>query len=193
MNMTRITTTVLLVVASVTLLGCGATTGTSARSTISTFDGARIVSIDAHSTNCNMSMVCSLLGATWTSSVPTKAMLGVEVMADYTSIQSAYLNIDGRIVHLDVSEPITHFDQVLPQPSGALYSPGLAELGRRSSKGFMVPLDLVRSILAAKDVRLRVATTDVTIDSVVFTADKDSKAHHALERFIVQVDHPTGR
>lgn len=174
--------------AALLLAACGATTGQAARTTVSTFDGARIVSIEPHSTDCNMAALCSLLGATWTSNVPGKAMLDVEVMTDYTGIQSASLNIDGRIVHLDAPESITHFKQVLPQPSAAPYNPGLAVLGRRSSKGFMVPLDLVRSILSAQDVRLRVATTDATIDSVVFGPDKDSKAHHALERFIAQLD-----
>ncbi|MGP1666889.1 MAG: hypothetical protein ACTS5I_13445, partial [Rhodanobacter sp.] len=157
---------------------------------ISSFDNSHTVWIEAHGTNCGMSMVCSMLGAQWTDSTPDKAMLVVQTMGSYAAITAAAVNIDGRIVVLPMPKSLTHYSQSLPQPSGQ-YNAAMAELGRTSTQGFDASLGLIRQILAAHSVKLRVQTSEVTIDSIVFTADKDSKAHHALKRFMAQVDAAT--
>lgn len=171
----------------VLLAACGATTGTNARSSTSAFDGSRTVYIEPHGTDCGMSMVCSSLGAQWNSKAPSQAVLVIETMGAYQSIDSASLNIDGHITHLDRSSGLTHFSQSVQQSAGT-YSSAIAELGRTSTQAFHGSLDLIRQMLGAHDVRLRVVTSEMTIDSVVFAAHKDSKSHHALERFMVRVN-----
>jgi hypothetical protein len=177
---------ILLIVAMALLAGCGATTGTNARSSISTFDGARVVSIDPHGTNCGMSMVCSLLGAQWSSNQPDRVQLVVSTMGEYASIQMAGLNIDGTIIPLADSAQLTQYTQSMSQ-TPETYNVAAAQLGRTSTRSFIAPLALVDRILAARSVKMRVQTDGVTIDSIIFEGDKDSKAHHALERFIAQV------
>lgn len=167
--------------------GCGATAGTKAHIQTSTFDGSRTVYIEAHGTNCGMSMVCSMLGAQWNSAAPAQAQLVVETMGSYASINRAALNIDGQIIRLEPTATATQYRQSISQAPGT-YSSAIAALGRTSTQTFRAPLDLVRRMLAAKDVRLRVVTSETTIESTVFSPAADSKAHHALQRFVAQVD-----
>lgn len=167
------------------LVGCGATVGLGAKTSTSTFDGSRSVSIEPHGTNCGMSMVCSSLGAEWNSRLKDQAMLVVECMGDYSSIDAASLNIDGEIIPLQ-SRVLTDYSNNMAD-SGANHSAAMDQLTRTSTRRYSVPLSLINRIAAAHSVKLRVVTSQVTIDSVVIDGSKDSKAYHALGRFLAQV------
>lgn len=178
----------LLVVCMVfALSACGATVGENARSDVSKFDGSRNVWIDQHGTNCGMSMTCSDVGAQWTSADPAHAVLRIGTMGAYESITAAALNINGRIIELQPVEASTHFDHAGGVPSYQTYSPANQEALRTSQRGFLVSVDLIREILASKSVKLRVQTSEVTIDSVIIDGSKDSKAYYALQRFVTKI------
>lgn len=69
------------------------------------------------------------------------------------------------------------------------------ELGaatKESRKGFIVPLDLVRKITTSQRTWLRVQTTGGYAEDAVIDGQTDSKAYHALKRFLTAVDQGQG-
>lgn len=177
----------IVAVAALVLMACGATVGQNARSDVSKFDGSRNVWIDQHGTNCGMSMTCSDVGAAWTSADPNHVVLRIGTMGAYESISAAALNIDGRIITLQPVEAFTHLGHAGGVASYDTYSPANQEALRTSERGFLVPMEIIREILASKSVKLRVQTSEMTIDSVVIDGSKDSKAFYALQRFMLKV------
>jgi hypothetical protein len=139
------------------------------------FDGATRVWIDPHGLNCGMNMICPLLGARWTSKAPGAAVLAVEVVNTYSAITGVRLNIDGSFLDLQPIDEPTRFKN----NGGA---PGVAPV-RYSTKDYLIPLELVEAILAAKDVKVRVSTADGFVDGALIGGKKNSKAAGALGRF----------
>ena len=165
---------ILFVVALVLVFsGCATTSGTNPIVEYSGFDNAKTVSINPHGNACS-SMVCTGLGAQWNSSNPDSAILIVQVFNEYAAISRAELNIDGKKVTLSSAQNVTDFS-----------SPGSTM--RESSKGFGVSLSVIEQILSAKRVWLRVHTPTGYIEDPVIDGEKDSKAFHALSRFVTAV------
>ena len=162
---------------SLLLVACSNSTGGSARTYQGGFDNARRVSVDPHGLQCGMSMVCGGLGAQWTSADPENVIVLVNIFNDYRAITGAALDIDGEKVALGDNQALTTFRA--PTPGSAM---------RESRKAFNVPLTIVRRIPSANRVWVRIYTTDGYIDGAVIDGDRDSKAFHALKRFIASVD-----
>lgn len=159
-----------VVVLALVISACATTSGTDPVVGYSGFDDAKTVSIRPHGNACS-AMVCTGLGAQWNSAEPDSAVLIVHVFNEYAAISGAELNIDGAKVDLSVAQMVTDFS-----------SPGSGM--RESSKGFVVPLSVVDRVLAAKRVWLRVHTPTGYIEDAVIDGPKDSKAYHALSRFM---------
>ncbi|MCP3129259.1 hypothetical protein [Shewanella sp. KJ2020] len=153
--------------------GCATTSGTNPIIGYSGFDNAKTVSIDPHGNACS-SMVCTGLGAQWNSSNPDSAILIVQVFNEYAAISQAELIIDGNKVTLSSAQTVTDFSY----PGSAI---------RESSKGFGIPFSVIEQILSAKRVWLRVHTPTGYIEDPVIDGEKDSKAYHALSRFVTAV------
>lgn len=139
------------------------------------FDGATRVWVDPHGLNCGMTMICASLGARWTDKEPDAAVLAVEVINTYSAVTGVTLNIDGSFLDLKPLDETTRYSH----NGGA---PGVAPV-RYSSKDYLIPLELVGVILAAKGVKVRVSTADGFIDGTLIDGRKDSKAAGALGRF----------
>lgn len=139
------------------------------------FDGATRVWVDPHGLNCGMTMICASLGARWTSKEPDAAVLAVEVINTYSAVTGVKLNIDGSFLDLQPLNEPTRFSH----NGGA---PGVAPV-RYSTKDYLIPLEMVGVLLAAKDVKVRVSTADGFIDGTLIDGKKDSKAAGALGRF----------
>lgn len=180
--------TIVLALLCVLLAACGATVGTAARSSVSKFDNSRDVWIAPHGANCGMTMVCTMIGAEWNSAHPHDAALQVQVFGAYTAIRAAEVRIDGQTYVLQPDHDTTHFSNPMLN-SG---NPGLATTTEQSDRYYATTLGFVRRMATATDVRLRVVTGDGTIDSIITSADADSKAHHALQRFLAKVDGAPG-
>lgn len=153
--------------------GCATTSGTNPIVGYSGFDNAKTVSINPHGNACS-SMVCTGLGAQWNSSKPDLAILIIQVFNEYAAISRAELNIDGEQIALSSVQAVTGFSS----PSSAM---------RESSKGFGVSFSVIEQILSAKRVWLRVHTPTGYIEDPVIDGEKDSKAYHALSRFVTAV------
>lgn len=153
--------------------GCATTSGTDPVAGYSGFDNAKTVSIPPHGNACS-SMVCTGLGAQWNSSSPDSAILIVQVFNEYAAISRAELNIDGEKVSLSPAQTVTDFS-----------SPG--SVMRESSRGFGISFSVIEKILSAKRVWLRVHTPTGYIEDPVIDGEKDSKAYHALSRFVTAV------
>lgn len=153
------------------LSGCMATTsGSKPQIGFSGFDNAKTVSINPHGNDCR-TIVCTGLGAQWNSSSPDSAILIVNVFNDYAAIVDAELNIDGRRITLLPIKGVTDISNT----GGNI---------KESSRGFIVSTDVIASILTAKRVWLRVHTPTGYIEDAVIDGEKDSKAFHALSRFM---------
>lgn len=166
------------ILALAALAGCSTTSGTGPIVTRSGFDGARVVTINGHS-NASSSFVGTGLGAQWKSNNPTEAVLVVYIFNDIKGITGAQLNIDGKTYDLTTMRPFTNFSEF-----------GAAT--KESRKGFLVPLDLVRKITTSQRTWLRVQTTAGNMENAVIDGQTDSKAYHALKRFLTAVDQGQG-
>lgn len=159
---------------SAALAGCTTTSGSAPQVSRSGFDGARVVSIQAHGLACR-DMLCPGLGAEWNSRRPDMAVLSVHLFNAYAPITGAELSIGGRPA-VRLHDPI--------MPTGLSYSGGM----RQSSQAFAVPMALVREIAASDRAWLRVLTTSGAVEEAIVDGGTDSKALHALRRFVGQVD-----
>ena len=161
--------------AVIALAGCASTTGRAPQEVRSGFDGAREVSIGGHGNACR-AVVCTGLGAQWSSARPEVAVLSVYVFNEIRGITGAQLSIgDQAALQLAALPGLTNF--------GAP-APGL----RQSRQDFAVPLSTVRQIAGADRAWLRVRTTNGYIEDAIIDGGTDSKAVHALRRFLAQVD-----
>jgi hypothetical protein len=156
------------------LAGCSTTSGLQASSTRSGFDGSRVVNITPHGAACTR-VLCTGLGAQWRSNRPDRAYLAVVVFNEYAAITGAQLNIDGTV-------------HTLSSTSSTDFSPPGTVGVRESRRDFDVPIATLRAIAASKRTWLRVVTPSGALEDAVLDGSTDSKAYHALKRFLAEVD-----
>ncbi len=169
---------ILLVVAiALTLAGCANTSGSAPIVGFSGFDRAKIVTINPHGNDCS-TIICTGIGAQWNSSTPDSALLIVNVFNDITSISEAQLNIDGEIIKLKKSVTVTDMDI---KTFGGVTT-------KESSKTFTTDISTIKKIISSKRTWLRVLTPTGYIEDRVIDGEKDSKAFHALKRFMLSVE-----
>lgn len=156
------------------LAGCATTSGTGPNVSHSGFDNAKVVSINPHGNACT-GMVCTGLGAQWNGKRPSETILMIHIFNSINAITGAKLNIDGEQYVLKMTETLTNFSQ-----PGAML--------KESSKGFVVPTDLVRKITNSRRTWLRVSTTSGYLEDAVIDGQTDSKAFHAMKRFLAEVE-----
>lgn len=163
-----------LIIGLAILTGCATTSGTGPTVSRSGFDGSTVVDISPHGNDCS-SMTCTGLGAQWSSATPDAAILKVQVFNDITAITGAKLNIDGKVIDLEPLRGLTNFDTS---------TPGL----KISVKGYHVQLSDLRRISGAQRAWLRVSTPSGYIEDRIVEGPIDSKAFHAIKRFLAAVD-----
>lgn len=155
--------------------GCATDVGLAPRVAKSGFDNARTVSIDVHG-NVPTSMTNIIgtgLGAQWSEARPDQVILMVAVLNDYTGIVGAELNIDGEKLSLTKAGTVTE----------------MTSLGsyRQSTNAFITSVGVAEKIVKSQRTWLRVQTPTGTMENAVIDGAKDSKAYHALKRFLVEV------
>lgn len=165
------------IAALTTLSGCATTSGLDPVVDHSGFDDAKTVTISPHGNDCD-SMVCTGIGAQWSEAHPDSVILIINVFNDTTAVIDAKLNIDGEVVELGKTRGVTDLEV-----SGAA---GIYV--RSSSKGFITSIDTVRRILDSKRTWLRVSTPTGYLEDRIIDGSDDSKAYHALKRFMSKVD-----
>jgi len=161
----------MIVAPALALAGC--TTGSPPTSRVSGLDGSRVVTVPGHGNACS-GVVCTGLGAQWSSAEPGHALLVVYVFNDVRAITGASLSVGGRV----------HRRTPLGQPASAPY--GAAT--RESRKAFAVPLGLVRELAQADRAWLRVETPGGYLEDPVVDSGREGKSLGALRRFLSSVD-----
>lgn len=156
------------------LTGCSNTSGLNSSIQKDSYDGSSIVTMPAHGNDCK-TVVCTGIGAQWVSKSPDKAILVINVFNEITSIDSAKISIDGKEYDIKSKDGYSNFDS---------FSPSI----RNSKQAFKVDMAMIRSIASASDVRLKVYTSKGQISDTVISAGGDSKAYHAIRRFVDDVD-----
>lgn len=163
-----------MTLAALALAGCATTSGTGPTVSRSGFDGSTVVDISPHGNDCS-SMTCTGLGAQWSSANPQSAILKVQVFNDITAITGAQISVDGQVISLEPLRGLTNFDTS---------TPGL----KASVKGYHVTLSDLRRISGAQRAWLRVSTPSGYVEDRIVEGPADSKALHAIRRFLAAVD-----
>lgn len=154
--------------------GCATTSGMAPTSSRSGFDGSRVVNVAGHGAACT-GVICPGLGAQWSDRTPTTVIVTVYLFNELRGITGAQLAIDGRIVTLKAMPGLTGFSR----PGDAM---------KESRRDFTLPLEDVRAVGRAQRAWLRVQTTDGAMESAIVDGATDSKALHALRRFLAEID-----
>ncbi|OTG86109.1 hypothetical protein B9T31_08700 [Acinetobacter sp. ANC 4558] len=153
------------------LSGCATTSGLSAQTAISGFDGKKHVRIAPHGAACT-SMICPAIGAIWIEDAPNMVGLNFEVVNDIRAINSAELNIDGEIIKL-TNTNLTNFN---------------TNIGVSSAKVYTTDFAVIDKIINSKRTWVRLNTSKGYVEAAIVDSGKDSKAFHALKRFKNQVE-----
>jgi hypothetical protein len=158
------------------LSGCANTSGGDAKVSRSGFHQSAVINIDQHGTAAieGLSSPMTSIGAQWQQQNGDGASLFVAIHMRIIGITGAALNIDGDVVTLTPSKNLTSFET----------TSGIST----STQTFGTSLNTIRRITTAKRVWLKVNTTKGWVEDAIIDGDKDSKAFHALKRFIAQVD-----
>lgn len=152
------------------LTSCATTSGIAPDIRTSGFDNSKLVEIAPHGAACTAT--CLGLGAQWNESHGNNAFFIVTNYMDYVAILDAQLNVDGQVIDLEPADVITDFD---------------SQFGKVSSKGFRTNLATIEAITKADRVWLRIETPNGTREDRIIDADSDSKAYHAMKRFMKAV------
>ena len=178
MRFARITAVSVLITAFLT--GCSTTSGLEATQTVSGFDGSTTVDMPEHGTACgSLGSPCLGLGFQWSSKSPSSVIVKAAYFNEFKAITRAQLSIDGRIVELVPLPGLTRFSR-------------LGDPVRMSEADFSAPIDVLRAAASSSRVWLRINTTAGYAEDVVVDGTQDSKALHALKRFLAKVDASTG-
>lgn len=154
--------------------GCANTSGLDAKTSQSTFDGAKTVRIAPHSLGCKSA--CSTMGFGWTSKSPNDVFVDLKMiqLPDYKSIQQLRFNIDGQISNFKPIQTLTDYKNE-------------GVLGKTATQSFVIPQSYAKKLHNSKDVRVQIVTEAGSVDDYLIIGDKDSKAYHALGRFLTQL------
>ena len=155
--------------------GCATTVGMPASSTVSGFDGSRFIDIPPHGTQCRGMMICPIVGASWNTKASTP-IITVGLANKTIGIRSASLNIDGRVVELGQASTLTKFENFA----------GI----KQSTNVFPIAMDDLVAIGASKRTWLRVVTMDGVVEDAIIDEKGDSKAFHAIKRFVAEAAKP---
>lgn len=154
--------------------GCATTSGLEPTESRSGFDGARVVDIAPHGAACD-AVPCLAIGAQWNSKTADAALLHVRIVGPrFLGITGVELAVDGSTTSISA-----------PGPSS--FEPGPPPL-RNSTQTVPVQLQQVRAIAAARKAWIRVRTPEGYIEAPIVDSGIDSKALHALRRFLAAVD-----
>lgn len=164
----------LIALAALVLSACATTSGLAPTETRSGYDGARVVTVSPHGGACT-SLPCLMLGAQWNDKSPDRAIITVNLHGEWKPVTSARLMIDGKEHALQPTPGLTTFNPV-------------GQGWRESSRSFGASLAMVRSLSTADRAWLRVGTPEGTMEVAIVDGGTDSKALHAMRRFLAQVD-----
>lgn len=163
-----------IALAAVLVAGCASTSGLEPTESRSGFDGARIVDIVPHGAACT-ELPCPSLGAQWSSKTPAAALLRVKVSGyRFAGITRVELAVGDAITRLEARNP-SAFESTTPPIRDSSVSVGL-------------PLEQLRAVAAARKAWVRVHTVEGFVEAPIVDGDRDSKALHALRRFLAAVD-----
>lgn len=167
------------------MTGCATTSGLEAKTSVSTFDGAKSVTIPAHGMNCTKGLVCDMIGFSWSSKLPDLSGFMVEIKdlngggnSKFYPIKVVKLNIDGEIVTL---KPLIAGD-------GSKFDFDRTTLFKTTTRSYEAPISLLDKIKASNTTKTQIIAEGAVFEDVLKDSDKNSKAYYAMLRFLEQVE-----
>jgi len=124
--------------------------------------------------NASDRLIPTGIGAQWSEAKKDEVILIIAVFHDHVEIRGAELNIGGEKIALTPTADVTDMKADLNNL-------------KTSTKGFLTTLHTVKKIVNSRRTWLRVHTATGAMDDAVKDGARDSKAYHALKRFMNDV------
>ena len=167
---------------SLGVFGCATSSGLNPTTSKSDFDNPKTIDIKPHGLSCkNTGVYCPTIGFRWQDDNPSKAAIrlvmidlyGSQVIGgDYVRIGDLRLKIDGELIILKpVGSGLTSYDYDKIS-------------GRSSTQAYVVPMALLNKIHSSKETLLQISTDKGDIEDYIVKTNADTKAYHALNRFL---------
>jgi len=118
-----------------------------------------------------LNVIATGIGAQWNQAHPNQVIFVIAIFNLQTAITGAELNIDGEKMALKLTGGITD-------------TAAGGDIMKTSTRDFLTDLATVEKIIKSKRTWLRVHTPTGSIENAVIDGAKDSKAYHALIRFM---------
>ena len=166
--------------ATLILAGCATTTGGSARTSVSTFDGAKTVAVSPHGIAClNVYVTCASAGFAWSDKNPDQASMLVKIEeiangGSYHALSAVKLNIDGDIVSL---KPLL----------GDSNKFDFNTTYKETSRLYSTPLTLLERVKASTSTKIQIIAEGAIIEGDFKNSADSTKAYHAMLRFLDEV------
>lgn len=172
----------LCAVLSLGVFGCATSSGLSPTVSKSDFDNTQTIDITPHGLSCkNTGVYCPTLGFRWhddNASAATIRLVMIDLYGshaaggDYVRIRDLRLKIDGELVTLKpIGSGLTNYD----------YD---KITGRTSTQAYVVPKSLLTKIYSSKETLVQIVTDKGNIEDYIVKPNADTKAYHALNRFL---------
>lgn len=170
---------------SLGLVGCATSSGLSPTVSKSEFDNKKTIDIAPHGLSCkNTGVYCPTFGFRWSDDDASSALIRIVMLdlygtqiigGDYAEIRDLRLKIDGEMVTLKpVGIGLTNYD----------YD---KITGKTSTQAYKVPRSLLTKIYSSKETLVQVVTDKGNIEDYIVKPDADTKAYHALGRFLESI------
>ncbi|MGX5913920.1 hypothetical protein ACR0ST_04240 [Aliidiomarina sp. Khilg15.8] len=157
------------------LSACSTTVGTGPKVSYSDYHNHKQVEIAPHGAACTgWDMQCSMLGAQWSEEKPDQVFFIIGTANEVTSIRGATIFVGDDEFKLSRPANNTQIDRL-----GTYVD---------SARGFSGDLSLVKAIVESPRSAIRVETPAGYMEDVIKDGEKDSKAYHALVRFLEAVE-----
>lgn len=161
------------------LAGCNTTTasGDNAKTSVSTFDGKKTVSMGTHAITCaNTIDNCGFVGFVWNDKTPEQVSMLFKIIdsIDFHAISTVKFNIDGDIVVLNpISSDANQFEHRLGS--------------KETSKLYAAPTSLLERIKSSENTKIQIIAKGSVIEGDFKNSGNSTKAYYAMLRFLDEI------
>lgn len=154
------------------------TSGDSAKTAISTFDGTKTVSVGLHTITCaNVIDNCAFMGFAWNDKKPEQvsSLIKITDSAAFHAISAVKFNIDGDVVVLNPGS--SDSNQFESNVAGS----------KETTKLYAIPLSLLERIRTSTSTKVQIIAKGTVIEGDFKNSGESTKAYYAMLRFLDEV------
>lgn len=157
--------------------------GSAARTSVSSFDGSKTVSIDPHPLYCQgIASQCIDLGFVWSNKNPSQSTILVRVKnrekAKFHPVDSFKLNIDGNFIEVQPqSIASSQYDHTVSGDT----------ITTLSDRPFNAPISLLERIEKSTSTKFSIKADGILAEGELKNSKDNTRAYHAMLRFLEEV------